>query len=72
MRVVPHLVADLGHGLNLGHLISHRVRREKTKKLCDLSGLCERKSKSGKLRKIRMAEIRTNPRIYNWTKTRLL
>jgi hypothetical protein len=48
MRVVPHLVADLGHGLNLGHLISHRAhraRREKSKKLCDLCGLCERRGK---------------------------
>jgi hypothetical protein len=50
-----------GHELSIDHLFSHRahslrpigagayapagVRREKTKKLCDLCGLCERKGK---------------------------
>ena len=66
-----------GHGLNSGHLTSHRahslrpigarvyapagVRGEKSKKLCDLCGLCERKGKCVLLSKILMAEIRTNP-----------
>jgi hypothetical protein len=57
----------LGHGLNLGHLISHRarrVRREKTKKLCDLCGLCERRGRCDELSKIPMAEIRTNSDFY--------
>jgi hypothetical protein len=36
------------------------VCREKSKKLCDLCGLCERKGKCVSLSKILMAEIRTN------------
>jgi hypothetical protein len=39
-------IRNFGHDLNLGHLISHRahrVSREKSKTLCDLCGLCERK-----------------------------
>jgi hypothetical protein len=42
------IIRMLGHDLNLGHLISHRahrVRREESKMLCDLCGLCERKDK---------------------------
>ena len=40
-----HKYSLFGHGLNLGHLISHRAHREKSKKLCELCGLCERKGK---------------------------
>ena len=46
-RIVLNFLS--GHGLDLGHLISHRahrVHREKTKKLCNLCGLCERQSRS--------------------------
>jgi hypothetical protein len=45
---------------NLGHLISHTVHREISKKLGDLCGLCERRAKGELLSKLVMAEIRTN------------
>jgi hypothetical protein len=42
-----------------------RLHREKSKKLCDLSGLCEITRKCLQLNKFLMAEIRTNPRSSN-------